>query len=173
VKEFTEEEKSKLVFHYSRAERLAKASEAVRQLNDPSPRKKANLFKSLTATKPLAFLFLAIIMLSATALVTSLLLPSENEAELGNNRLSVSAFRYEGSTYLALKKLAGKKEPYIGPVQLAIAAEGSTAQPETQSIVFGTNPKEEFRSALKFEAAAVLVLVQIEGERRSLKAKVE
>ncbi|GAB1481262.1 hypothetical protein MASR2M78_00770 [Treponema sp.] len=162
-----------LVFHYSRSARLERASEAVRRLNDTTPRKKPNLLSSLAATKPLAFLFLAIIMLSATALVTSLLLPSDNEGELGNNKLTVSAFRYEGSTYLALKKQAGKKNVYTGPVQMAIAAEGSSANPEIQTIVFKEAPKEEFRRALSFEADTILVLLQMGDQRRSLKARVE
>ena len=170
--EFSDDEKN-LVFHYSRDQRLRRADDRVRDLNDPRPRRRPGLFRTLTATRSGAFLLLAIVMLALTATVTTFLLPSENAADLAGNALSLSAFRFQGSTYVALKKTA-KAKAYTGPVELVVSPvpeDGSAPKPE--SIVFSLKKEEEFRFAVPGEAARVLAVIQIQDKRRTLKAKVE
>jgi hypothetical protein len=181
-----------LVFHYSREHRMRRASEAVRKLNADIAWKRPNLFQSLTATKPLALLFLGIIMLGLTATFTVYLLPKDHTAVLEGNSLSVSAFKFQGSTYLSIKKNAGSGARYAGPVGVAVtpwlikkdgtgmvppagSASGTSAglPVSAHKIVFSQDREEDFRLAVPFEAPGLIVLVQIGQTRVTMKSKVE
>ncbi len=154
------ESEEELVFHYSRERRLESASEAVRRLNDPSGYRKPTLFGTLTANRSLAFLFLGIIVLSATALITAYLVPSADQVMFRGNELRLSAFGYEGATYVALKKTA-KKDAYLGPVTLHASSGGAAA---TREFVFGPAAGEEFK--FKLDGVGEWVEVALaDGER--------
>ena len=159
-----------LVFHYSREQRLSAATDAVRSLNDTSPRKKTNLFRTLTANRSLAFLFLAIIMLSLTAIVTSILVPSPDEADYGGLSLSLSAFRFEGAAYVALKKTAKTSTPYIGPALLSFRFAGDEETSLSTEVLFTPAKSEEFKFKLESTGEGrVEALLEI-GDKRLLLA---
>jgi len=168
------DEDREIVFHYSRSARLAKASERVRQLADEGKQRKPTLFGTLTATKPLAFLFLAIIMLSVTAAVMGFLLPPENRIEIAGNRFTVSAFRYQGSTYVVIKKAAPRPGAATGT--LMAAAGGSNAGDEGRyagSFSVDERGEQEFRFAMDGEVEDFAVLVEFGGVRKTLRARAE
>lgn len=150
------------VFYYSRERRLRSAGDAVRRLNAEGPTKRPGLFRTLTATKPLAFLFLAVLMLSLTAVVTAVFLPKDDEGRLGNNRIALSAFRFQGTTYLALVKKAEGKDAYVGPVAMAVSAPAGAAWEQT--LHFAPRDEEEFRFALPLDAPRLLVVLQGDGK---------
>lgn len=148
-----DESEDKLVFHYSRARRLEHATEAVRLLNDEKSFKRIGLFRSLTATRASALLFLAIILLCLMIFGITYLMPAQDEAEFGANKLKLSSFRYESSVYVALKKTRIRNNAYNGPVQSEIRAFRSKSDKEpihveTRELVFGNEVQEEFRFAL-------------------------
>jgi hypothetical protein len=181
-----------LVFHYSREHRMRRAPESVQRLNSDIAWKRPNLFQSLTATKPLALLFLGIIMLGLTATFTVFLLPKDHTAVIEGNSLNVSAFKFQGSTYLSIKKKTGPGSFYAGPVGIAVTpwlinkdgtaavrtvGASSTAAADlpvsAHKIVFSQYKEEDFRLAVPFEAPGLIVMVQIGQERITLKSKVE
>jgi len=162
-----------LVFHYSRERRLERAPEEVRRLNSRLPFRKPNLFRTLTANKASAFLFLAIIMLSLTTLVTAFLVPGDDVGTLAGNKVSLTALRFQGTTYLALKKTA-RSAAYSGTVDLQVGpgpGEGDSIL--NLSVVFTPREDEEFRLAVPGERESLVVVLQAAEERIELKARVE
>ncbi len=152
-------------FYYSRDRRLASAPEKVKMLYSGSFGRRSGLFGSLLATKSLAFLFLAILMLSATAMVMSFLLHREtNQTALGN-AFSVEAFRFQGSTYVAITKESRTNDAYTGPLDVAVSPYTKSTNPAsiqvyTQSFLIGLKTREEFRFSVPFEAEKIIVLLQ-------------
>jgi hypothetical protein len=159
-----------LVFHYSREERLSSADEAVRELNEARQRRRPGLFRTLTATRPLAFLFLAIIMLSLTALVTNFLVPSPDEAELGGNRFSLSAFRFEGDVYVAVKKTKARRDAYIGPAVLRISASMDGSADFSAELSITTATSQEFKYRLQAGGDRIAASLEMNGRAVLLKA---
>ncbi|MEJ5187809.1 hypothetical protein [Treponema sp. J25] len=68
-------EKKEIPFYYSRARRLERAPLEVQRLMNSSNQGKPSLFKTLTASRSHAFLFLAIVILSLTIMVLTYLMP--------------------------------------------------------------------------------------------------
>lgn len=165
-----------IVFHYSRERRLANASETVRELNKEGRKHSFNLLRPLTATKPLAFMFMSIIILFGVMLIFSFLFGGKKETVLGGNIINVSAFTFEGKTYLTVnKKIQDKKNFYTGTVDLAFSPviNGNEQHPdeieiETSRIYFTFESEEDFKMALPFEAEKLLILLQSEKEIQRL-----
>jgi hypothetical protein len=170
-----------MVFYYSRARRLERASEAVRRLNDPNPEKPPNLFRTLVATKPRAMLLITILFLSALIVLVSFVINLDEGRLLGGNRIAVSAMTFSGATYIALKKTAGGERAYTGTVDLAVtiplkpeeADQGAEAPIALQRLFFTLKPEEDFRFSIPFEAPELLIVMQAEQERISLRVKPE
>jgi hypothetical protein len=164
-----------LVFRYSRERRLENASETVKKLNQESRKYSFNLLRPLTSTKPLAFLFVSILVLVAMMYIFSFLFGGKNEVVFGGNTVNVSAFTFEGKTYLTLnKEIKNKHNFYTGTVDLAISSADKTeALPEdipvhTARIFFTSESKEDFKMAIPFEAERLLILIQSEKEIQKL-----
>lgn len=170
-----------IVFHYSRERRLEHASETVRKLNEEGKRHSFNLLRPLTATKPLAFLFFSIIVLVAIMYLFSFLFGGRDEIVFGGNTIQISAFTFEGKTYLTLnKKLKDKHNFYTGTVDLAISPSDASPGDNTESnlpenieikterIFFTSDAEENFKMAIPFEAAKLLILIQSEKEIQRL-----
>lgn len=164
-----------LVFHYSREERLQKASSAVKRLYDPSYGTRVGLFRSLTANRSLAFLFLAIIMLSATALVTSIFIPSADRAEFAGNEITIEAFSFENALYLTVqkKKLADNARDGV----LAFSVKELRPDPErgvllNATAMLGKNDRETFKYRMDASSERIEVLLLFEGRTARLSADV-
>jgi hypothetical protein len=169
-----------VIYHYSRDHRLARASEAVRALNDEAPPPRPNLFRTLTATKPLALLFITIIIMVVFISLATLLTASDGGIVLGGNTLTVSALRFQGTTYLKMKKTCKEDDrAYTGAVDVAVSTvQSGTEKSESppiaaRRIFFSLNPEEEFRFSVPFEAPELLLLVQSETEQRTFKVRAE
>ncbi|MDR1108831.1 MAG: hypothetical protein LBL19_07340 [Spirochaetaceae bacterium] len=170
-----------LVFYYSRARRLERASEAVRALNDTTPVKRPSLLRTLTATKPLSLLFMSVVILVVTFFVASFFSSRDDRQNLGGNFLTLSAMKFEGSTYLVIKKsIPEKTEAYTGIVDMAVSVylkageEYSGEVPLTnRSIFFSPEAEEEYRIALPFEAPELLILMRAGDEYLRLRVKTQ
>jgi hypothetical protein len=164
-----------LVFYYSRAGRLERASAAVRALNDDTPVKRPGLIRTLTSSRPNILLFISIIIISVFFIATSILMPGD-ELKLGGNTLSFSAFRYQGSTVLIIKKTIGDKRAYTGAVDVAVSpfdkAETAAAV-AAERIYFTLEKKEEFRLSFPFEAPELLILLGASDAYARLRIKPE
>jgi hypothetical protein len=185
-----------IVFRYSRERRLANASETVRKLSEEGKKHSFNLLRPLTATKSLTFLFVSIIVLLVLMYIISFFFGVKKEIVLGGNSINVSAFTFEGKTYLTLnKKIQNKNDFYTGTIDLAISPSDNSpdeASPDDTSsddastddnapeqssdeikihtgrIFFTSEPDEDFKMAIPFEAERLLILIQSEKEMQTL-----
>jgi hypothetical protein len=170
-----------IVFRYSRERRLERASETVRKLNEEGRKNSFSLFRPLTATKPLKFLFISIILLVLMMYLFSFLFGGRDEIAFGGNTINVSAFTFEGKTYLTInKKIKNKNNFYTGTVDLAISPddalsdakieEGNPEEIEihTERVFFTSENEEEFKMAIPFESEKLLILIQSEKEIQRL-----
>ncbi|QQO08061.1 hypothetical protein [Breznakiella homolactica] len=170
-----------LVFRYSRERRLERASEDVRKLNDQTPVRKPNLFRTLTATRSSTLIFLSIIVLVGASFMISVFTGRDDDALFGGNAITLSAFKFQGTTYLAVKKSARDGEDsYTGSVDLAVSPVGEDAKDESgeyvifaDRIFFSLQPEEEFRVALPFESDELLILIQNDHEIQRLQVKTD
>ncbi|MDR1430355.1 MAG: hypothetical protein LBI85_08710 [Spirochaetaceae bacterium] len=166
--------KEDLVFHYSREHRLERASETVRGLNSVRGGKKKGFFSALMTNKSQGFLLISIVVMSAMIMMVSIFVKGDT-ADIDGNRVEFSAFRFQGSSYLALKKSAGKK-PYTGAVNLAVSPvlDSETPLVITRTVFFSLEAEEEFRMMLPFESAEILILAETAGSGiKKFKVKVQ
>jgi hypothetical protein len=170
-----------LVFHYSRARRLERASEAVRQLNEPGPDKRGGLFKASAAAPGGIMVLISIALVFVFILAISSSPGGRKGPDLGGNTLAVSALRFSGSTYVVVKKTARNERAYTGPVDLAVSVfrpEGGEDAGElppitTERLFFTLEPEEEFRIALPLEAPELVILARAGEELITLRVKTE
>ena len=163
----------RLNFYYSREERLKKASQAVRDINDRKVPHKKGLFRTLTATKPLTFLFLSIITICAAMIILSLFMNSEGVRELGNNSVSVSAIGYGENSYITVKKAvkpsggrrSGHGVAYAGPVDIAVSIPGEGNPIHVERLYFGMENEELFRFIAPFRGKKLVVLMDALSEQ--------
>ncbi|MDR2028203.1 MAG: hypothetical protein LBP93_01550 [Treponema sp.] len=176
-----EKAEQELVFYYSRARRLERASQTVRELNDPAPVRRPTLFGTLTATKPLTFLFMSMVILVAGILITSYFSSREERPALGGNSLTLSAMRFEGSSYIVIKKTVPEKtEAYTGIVDIAVSLYVKPGEEypgelplANRRIYFSPEPEEEYRMTVPFEARELLFVMRAEEAYLSLRVKPE
>jgi hypothetical protein len=159
----------RLVFHYSRDERLRHAPDAVRRLNDPGLRKRPSLLQTLVPNRASAFLLLGILMLSATLLVTKLLVPPENTVDIAGNRFTLNAFRYQGGTYLSLKKRPVKDGAYRGPIDILVSGEDDPKASTGRQLVLHEG-EEDFRLSIDGEHQRVQVILTVGASRVTLRS---
>ncbi|MDR1899920.1 MAG: hypothetical protein LBQ55_07935 [Treponema sp.] len=165
-----------MVFRYSRARRLERAPKKVRELYQPSPRKKFGFFRSLTATKPLAMLFGSVMVLSAITIVMAIYGGAENSRIMDGNRVSVTAMKYQGSTFVVLtKRRRDAKGAYTGPVDMAASPSAEKGGEEPlpvfeNRLFFSLKAEEEFRFSIPFEAEELIVVLQNESSTADLRA---
>ncbi|GHV86509.1 hypothetical protein AGMMS50230_21170 [Spirochaetia bacterium] len=159
----------RMIFYYSREERLKKASPAVREMNTPSAPYKPNLFRTLTATKPLMFLFISMVTLCVTIVIISRFILSEGTRTLGNNTVTVSAISSGGKSYITVKKVPRRENAYTGAVDVVVSpvdtnearAEGDPVFPlETRRFYFTLEAEELFRFSAPFTGKKLLVLME-------------
>ncbi|MDR3138259.1 MAG: hypothetical protein LBT95_01155, partial [Treponema sp.] len=124
--------------------------------------------------------FVSIVIMVVFISLASLLTGSGRKIVLEGNTLSFSALRFQGLTYLAIKKTCKEESrAYTGAVDVAVsialsgAETGESPPIAGQRFFFSLNPEEEFRFSVPFEAPELLVLVQTERERKTLKLRAE
>ncbi|NLJ10588.1 MAG: hypothetical protein GX438_09660 [Treponema sp.] len=158
-----------VTFYYSRERRLSKAPERVQRLHSGAFGRRPGLFRSLVATKSMAFLFLAILMLSATAMVMSFLLQNDSNQNILGNSFTLKAFRFQGATYVAIQKQACSKDAYTGPLEVALSPYLKESPKDhypiqVQQLTISLKPTEEFRFSVPFEAEKLVVLLKCKDD---------
>jgi hypothetical protein len=170
--EYRDSPNREVVFYYSREHRLERASEAVRALYEPGPAMKGGILRVLFATRAGTLLFITIVILCVFVLFVYYT-RDRPELQIGGNRVSISALRYSGKTYVTITKKAPGNDSYTGTVDLALSIplklmEGGTEAPiVNQRIFFTLEEREEFRFSLPFDAPELIFLIQAGDEIRS------
>jgi hypothetical protein len=173
----TNQDSGELVFHYSRERRLANAPKSVQDLYKEPGKKGFGLFRSLTATKPLATLFISIVVLCVMIFaIDKLGLLADS---LGGNKITVSAIKYEGETFLVLTKTYAArkdgKEPYTGLVDIAVSPVVKNPEEDfpvfNHRIFFSLAAEEEYRFSVPFTSEELILVLQ--GETGSTNFKVK
>jgi hypothetical protein len=119
-------------------------------------------------------LFVSIVLVLVFIMVFSYRQSQEGGHRLGENDITVSALRFSGSTYIAVKKTARNEGAYTGTVDMAVSENtGGEAPISTQRIFFTLEPEEDFRISIPFEAAELLILMQAGEELIRMRVKPE
>ena len=163
----------RVTFYYSRENRLKRASQAVKDINEPYVPRKSGLFRTLTSTRPLRFLFLSVITICVAITILSRFLYVEGVRELGNNKVAVSIVGSGENSYITVKKTVMKPGgksgntgmPYAGPVNIAVALPDDGNQVYAERIYFGAGEEEIFRFVAPFRGKKLLVLLEAGSEQ--------
>lgn len=166
-----------LTFYYNREHRLAKAPQIVRDLYNKPKYSGFNLLRPLIADKPRATLFFTIVLLTVVIILLSILSYFNTSFMLDDNRLGISAVRYEDITIIVIKKSARNSDSaYIGTVDIAVSP---TAQEEqdfpvfVHRIFFTMEKEEEYRFTVPFDSEQLVIVMQTENSAKNFKLKVD
>ncbi|MDR2481844.1 MAG: hypothetical protein LBD07_06125 [Spirochaetaceae bacterium] len=162
-----------LHFYYNREERLNKASERVRALYEDMPKRKFSLFSSLTDSKPKAAMFISIIVMCLMMLFITKFLP-DTGSDLSGNAVSIHVMRYNGSSFVVLKKTAAAKDPWTGIVDVITSnPDSDDAGILSRQIVFTSLETEEFRWSIPLEAKELRFFLQAGAGTAAIRVKSE
>jgi hypothetical protein len=162
-----------LTFHYNRERRLAKASQAVRDLYKEQKFNRFNLIRPLIADKPRATIFFSIIILCTAILLLSVLGYFDKFYKLEGNKLEISGTVFEGTTIITVKKIINSRlSVYTGAVDVAVSPPVETDEQYPvfyHRLFFTFEPEEEYHFAVPFDSTELLLVFQT--EKSSLKIK--
>jgi hypothetical protein len=182
------EQNEEIVFRYSREARLARASEAVRLLNDGIVAK-PSFFKTLLSSRANRVAFVAIVIFSVFGLVvrftsfTSRDAVQEVSVRFGRNTVAVSLFPVEGVLFLGIQKtapqsgelLTGAVDVIISPAVSNTGTDGETLEPLvfSQRVIFSPAVHEQFQFSLPFDTNETgtdfFVILDSGGEQRAIR----
>lgn len=98
-------EPGQLVFRYSREHRLARASAEVRAFNEEEEHpRKGGFFRLFTANRSVMFLAIAVALLMAVYLVTSLVGHSDASHRSGGDTWTLAAFAFDRTVYATVTR---------------------------------------------------------------------
>ncbi|MDR1218354.1 MAG: hypothetical protein LBK73_01955 [Treponema sp.] len=165
------------VFRYSHERRLEKAPRTVRNFNQTKGNRPA-VFARLTGNRTNATLLIMIFVFCVFLSIINRMVSDKNVYKLEGNSLAVSAMRYEGNTFVVIKKQAETADAYTGAVDVAVSPEKRSSSSEespifTSRIYFMPEANEEFRISAPLEIEYALILMQTETERVVIKTKTE
>jgi hypothetical protein len=171
------------VFRYSHEHRLEKAPRAVQNFSTGKG-KRPFIFAPLAGNRANVTLLIMIFAFCVFLSIISRVVSDRNVYKLEGNSITVSALRYEGNTFVVVKKQAEKADAYTGAVDIAISPEKRTSSSEanmsdgeppifTSRFYFMPEAYEEFRVSTPIEIEHALILMQTETERVVIKTKAE
>ncbi|MDR2782374.1 MAG: hypothetical protein LBB48_00775 [Treponema sp.] len=165
------------VFRYSHECRLEKAPHAVQDFNK-SKGKHLSVFAPLMGNRANATLLIMIFVFCVFLSIINRVASDKNAYKLDGNAITVSAMRYEGNTFVVIKKQAKKADAYTGAVDVAVSPEERSSSLEeppifTSRFYFMPEENEEFRISAPQEIEHVLILMRTEAEQVVIRTKVE
>jgi hypothetical protein len=171
-------------FRYSHERRLERASKTVQEFNTQGI-KRSSILGSLTATRSHKMLLISIVVLCVAISVITKIINNKDASDIGGNGLAISAMRYEGKTFVVIKKTAKKTGAYTGLVDVAISQDAAKAAKDktgakraagsifTEKIYFMPEASEDFRISVPVEIENLLLLLQAESESAVARVKAE
>ena len=154
----------RIIYYYSREKRLKRASKTVRDFNNTPPPRKSGLFRTLTSTKPLAFLFVSVITVSLAVIILSRFLQVEMVRTLGNNTVIVSILASGDNSYVTIEKTIKSSGAYTGAVDIAVSVSAEETLIHVEQVYFGTEAEEVFRFIVPFRGNKMVVLMEAGSE---------
>jgi hypothetical protein len=164
-----------MVFYYSREKRLAKAPQRVRALYEEPAKKKFNLLRPLIATKPLAMLFAAVLILSVISAILAFSGIAGGTYRFQGNSITVDAQRYQGTVIVTIQKKpdrrGGAEEGALADILISSprGKEGETVF--SHRLSFSPGKEEEFRMVVPFDSSELIFRIQGESEGLDFKVK--
>lgn len=163
------------VFYYSRERRLAKAPPQVRALYEEAP-KKFNLLRPLVATKPLAMLFAAVLILSVISAILAFSGIAAGGYRFQESSITVEARRYQGTVIVTIQKKPYREgtgtEKGGGPVDILISpVRGGEGSGFSHRLVFNPGKEEEFRMVVPFDSPELAFRIQGESQLLDFRVK--
>jgi len=168
---------SQLVFHYNRERRLEKAPQSVRDLYAVQNKKGLRFLRPLVGSRPNAILFGTILILSISLIFLALTGYLDTNYTIDGNRLYIGAVRFEGTSIVTLRKTLdkGNTKAYSGAVDIAVAPAVQAGEEEYpvfyHRVFFSLQQEEEYRFAVPFDPAELVLVLQT--EKSTLKAKIK
>ena len=155
------------VFYYSREERLKRAPQIVRDMNDPMTIRKSGLLRALVATRSLKILLFSIIFFCMITLFLTRFMRPGNVRVLGNSTIAVSVIGAGEESYITVKKTEreSRKETvpdaiFAGAVDIAVTMPSEEKLLHIERIFFSTDREEIFRFCVPFRGEKFLILMQ-------------
>jgi hypothetical protein len=169
------EDPPEVVYYYSREHRLARASVAVRELNESSA-SRPGLLRSLAGNKSNLFILASILIISVMFILYSRLGDGSGEGfKLGENSVALSINKTGKDYSLSIVKEAPKNgDPYTGAVDVAVSPAQPKSAPGEENpppeiaaarIFFTYDSREEYSIPLPFGGKDFIVILQSENER--------
>jgi hypothetical protein len=156
----------RVVFRYSREQRLSRAPASVRALYDETPPPKRGVFRILTSTKPLTFSFLSILTICAAIMLYSFL-NGGSTRRIRDTEIGVQVLVSGEQSYITVKKTVKGKEPFTGEVNLLISASQAkneeTPPPVIQKLDFTAEKEETFRFTVPVTGKRFLIVAVVEN----------
>ena len=159
-------DQSRLVFHYNREHRLAKASEAVRRTYTEGYTPNKGFVKGLTANAGLRSILSVIIILCAVIMIVSLFGPAKNEGSFFGVSVRLRAFVFDETLFVAVtfRETASPPEGFPAVVKAEITAFDSGNNPVSVTEVTGRYDGKEMilrDSMTDFDFTAVQVSLSL------------
>lgn len=155
---------AELHFYYNRDARLAKASPRVRALYEGTPQRRFAFFSSLTDSKPKALLFTSIVVMCLMILFITYLVP-DAAPRFAGNAISISVMRYDGASFVVLKKKAMRRTALKGIIDVSIMRPGvENTVISSRQIVLTSDAEEEFRWNIPGDAPELIFYLHAEKE---------
>lgn len=167
-----------LNFYYTRAERLKRAPENVRQFYDgTAPKPPKGLFKALVHTKHGKFMLGAVLLSLVVVFVVLFLGERANVKSAGGITFTLSAFSFEDSVYVSVKAHESKDAENL-PVTVnivfsALSEEKRPVSRRENTLIY--NGKEEFCRTIftDYDIMSVHAQICVGGENVALHTRVE
>ncbi|MDX9897936.1 MAG: hypothetical protein RBT62_03385 [Spirochaetia bacterium] len=165
-------DKNQIVYYYNREKRMEKAGPNARFMVDHYNGKRPGIFRSLTATRSLRYLFFAVVFMTIAVLVVSYIQGSRNTGTVGGVNLSVSAMWFEGDVYVSIKRRSPWYMVFTSSAATTSAIEIRTGDGNSSSLGYMQASDQEiklrFEAGIKPERIAVLASIEKEGKTESV-----
>ncbi|MDR0450930.1 MAG: hypothetical protein LBH26_06665 [Treponema sp.] len=172
-RELTEDrrQEDEMVFYYSREKRLEKAPRQVKALYEESAPPKFNLLRPLIATKPLATLFAAVLILSLVSAIIAFSGIAGGSYKFQGNSITVEAQSYQGTVIVTIRKKPDREDAGGLADILISPARGGEGALFSHRLAFSSGKEEEFLVVVPFDSPELLF--RLEGESELLEFKVK
>ncbi|HPB65004.1 MAG TPA: hypothetical protein PLW80_00480 [Spirochaetales bacterium] len=152
-------DKGQAVYYYDRAKRMEKAGPYARFMAEHYGAKRPGILRSLTATRPLKSLFLALMFMLVAVLVVGYVQGAKNSGSVAGSRLVSTAMWFDGHVYVTVKRKPTFFGRDAGPqdrLAIEIAAGDGSAHAVAVLQAADDETRLRFEAASKPEAVAVL-----------------
>jgi len=163
------------VFYYSREHRLERASAAVRELYDDTP-KKRSIIKNIFGSRGNVMTFIMIVITCFMLSYVSKYSQAGKDVKLGGNTVTMAVLKEDDVLILDIAKQSPNKGlAYTGEVEIAISPVGETQPVFFHRVVFNHAGYENFQISLPFDTAEkeFILLLRTADEQKSVKLKVK